>query len=246
MIKNYWPSLFIPNKNLMKPLVYNDYEIDVLTGKIAAALILVFGFFAVWRQFSDNKISFSVISSILLVLIPVIYLISLKTYNINLAKLAFRSWTFGILLVCLLLTKKVLNNFSWFWTVILPFAFVTVCMLIGLKGIGRIKEGIQFDIDKTTKIPESYHNLRILIGSVDSIILFLSIFTIMVLAGKYFHDFVLANWQSLEEHKILLFYMGIAIGYYPSKILGAAISCVFTFLVNLIYKCCVKLLSDGN
>jgi len=246
MIKNYWPSLFIPNKNLMKPLVYNDYEIDVLIGKLAAFLLLAFGFFAIWRELAEDKISFSIISFVLLVLIPGIYLLSLKTYNIKLAKLTFRGWFLGILLICLLLTNKVLSDFSWFGTVILPFAFVTICMLVGLKGVVRIKKPNQLKIDQNVKIPESHYNLRILIDSVDIIIALISTFTLMVLIGKYFYDFVLANWQSLEEHKILLFYIGMAIGYYPSKILGAAISCVFTFLVNLIYKCCVKLLSDGN
>ncbi|OHB47558.1 MAG: hypothetical protein A2Y10_12650 [Planctomycetes bacterium GWF2_41_51] len=220
----------------MRPLFSTDYEIDVIFGKLAASCIMLLGINLVWKSLTAGKFYLSPIFFAFAILVPCTYLFSLITYRIKLAKLAFQIWTVFILLLFFSQTNRILNKFSSFWAGILPYALVTVCMLIGLKGIGRIKDGNQFDIDKTSKIPESYRNLRILVGSVDGIISLLSTFIIMVLAGKYFHDFALANWPSFGERKILLFCIGVGVGYYPSRIMGAVISCIFTFLVNSSYK----------
>ena len=220
----------------MKSLSSTDYEIDILLGKIASIAVIARSFFMVWKEIVERKVFFSIIFFVIFILIPCLYLLSLKMYNVKLAKLSFRSWFLCILLLCFSVTDNILNEFSGFWRVIFPAAFITVCMLVGLMGVIRIKDPNQHKRDKQIKIPESHFNLFILIDSIDIIIGFISIFTLMVLMGKYFHDYVLTNWQSFEKYRVQLFYIGMAIGYYPSKILGAAISCVFTGLVNLIYK----------
>ncbi len=218
-----------------------DYEIDIFIGKIAAVLVIVRNFFWVWRLIAEKKLFFSAVFFVLFIFIPFLYLFFLKTYNLKLTKMTFRIWFYSILLLCLSITDKFLDDFSGFWKVIFPVAFVTVCMLVGLKGVVRIKEPNKLTKDKHIKIPELHRNLFSLVNSVDIIIGYISIFILMVLTGKYFHDFVLFNWPSFEKYRILLFYVGIAIGYYPSVILGAAISCIFIFLVNLIYKYSAKL-----
>jgi hypothetical protein len=225
------------NVELTNPLIAKDYEIDILIGKLAAILVIARGgLYLVWKATAERKFLFGAVSFILLIVIPCLYLLSLKTYNIKFAKLLFRSWFLCILLLCLSVTDKVLNEFSGFWRVIFPVAFITVCMFVGIMGVIRIKGPNQLKRDKRIKIPESHSNLLILIGSIDTIIGLISVFTLMVLIGKYFYDVVVINWKSLEQYRLLSFYIGMAMGYYPSKILGAIISGVFVGLVNLIYK----------
>jgi hypothetical protein len=221
---------------LTNPLVTKDYEIDILIGKLAAILVIARSFFMVWKEIVGRKVFFSIIFFVIFILIPCLYLLSLKMYNVKLAKLSFRSWFLCILLLCFSVTDMILNKFSGFWRVIFPAAFITVCMFVGIMGVIRIKETNQLKRDKRIKIPESHFNLFILIGSIDIIIGLISVFTLMVLIGKYFYDVVVINWQSLEQYRMLSFYIGMAIGYYPSKILGAIISGVFVGLVNLICK----------
>lgn len=225
----------------MKPLECKDYEIDILIGKLAAILVIVKHFSLVWKAISEKDVLFSTVFFVLFILIPCLYLFFLKIYNLKFAKLTFQVWFFCISLLCLSITNDVLNKFSGFWRTVFPVAFVTVCMLIGLTGVIRIKNPNQVKrYMENIKISESHYNLLILIYSITYIIGLVSVFTFMVLIGKYFHDFVLINWPSLEKNRILLFYIGMAIGYYPSKYLGAAISAVFTVSVNRIYKRCVK------
>jgi hypothetical protein len=222
----------------MKPLENNeyDYKIDILFGEIASILVVTFGFFMTWRGAVGKNICVSLVFLVVFILVPGLYLSALNTYNDKLAKWTFRAWTFCILLLALSVTNRLLNDFSGFWKVILPFAFVTVCMVVGLKGVVRIKTPNRFKVDQSIKVPESQRNLRTLIDSVDIVVALISMFTLMVLIGKYFHDFVLTNWRSVERHRALLFYAGMGIAYYPSKILAAAISGIFTVAVNLAWK----------
>jgi hypothetical protein len=228
----------------MSPLETKDYKIDILIGNLGAILIIARGFHLVWRVISEGKSLLGIVFFVLYILIPSLYIFSSHLYNVKVAKLSFRIWLVWFFFFCWYGTDKFLNNFSAFWKVIFPFAFMTACMLVGLMGVVRIKEPdqtLKVIIDPRIKIPKSYHNTRVLIGSIGTTLALVSTFTLMVLIGKYFCDFVLIHWPSLEKNRVLLFYIGMAIDYYPSKILGAAIASVLTGLVELIWNLCVKL-----
>jgi len=232
------PLLRGSQQKMIKPLVRNDYEIDILIAKLAAILIIVFGFYIVRRSFIGQRPFFwSVFLIVMFILIPGLYLFFLKTYNFKLTKLSFQIWFLCILILCFSMTNDALSRFYIFWRVILPAAFVTVCMLIGVIGVKRIKDPDELNhYIKEIEISKSHYNLLILIYSITYIIGLLSTFIFMVLAGKYFHDFAFTNWPSLEDRKVLLFYVGMTIGFYPSRYLGGMVCTILTTLVNLIYK----------
>jgi hypothetical protein len=113
-------------------------------------------------------------------------------------------------------------------------------MLIGEKGIVRIKNPDQWKIDQIVKIPKSYYNIRVLIGSIGTIVTLVFTFTFMVFIGKYFCDFIITHWPSLEQNRKPLFYVGVAISYYPSRILASAVPAVSTVLFERIWNLCDK------
>jgi len=127
-------------KRLLPPLICKDYEIDILFGELAAIVVIANGFFLVWRAIVENKVFFGVVSFLLLVVMPCLYIYSLPTYNFKLAKWTCRSWNLCILLLCLSVTDEVLKDFSGFWKIILPAAIMSTCMTIGLLGVIRIKD----------------------------------------------------------------------------------------------------------
>jgi len=85
---------------------------------------------------------------------------------------------------------------------------------------------------KDIKISESHYNLLILTYSIAHIIGLISVFTFMVLIGKYFHDFAILNWQLFEKQRVMAFYVGMTIGFFPAKYMGAVICVIFVTLVN--------------
>jgi len=225
---------------LTEPSPLKDYEIDVLIGKLAAILIIVRSFHLVWRAFAEGRQYFGM-DLLFYIIIPCLYIISLHIHNIKLARLTFRIWLFWFLYFCLSLTGKFLVKPSGYWTVIFPFAFMTACMITGVDGVVRIKEPDKI-LQYTTvvKIAKHYHNIRIMIGSIGIIMIAVFTFTFMVFIGKYLCDFVLLHWPSLEKNRILLFYAGVAIGFYPSFVLGGLIPSVLTVLFERIWNLCVK------
>jgi hypothetical protein len=116
-------------------------------------------------------------------------------------------------------------------------------MMTGVDGVVRIIEhnrDIYAAVYESIKIPKAYYNIRILIGSTGVTFTSVFIFTLMVFIGKYLCDYTLIYWPSLEKSRVLLFYIGMAISYYPSKILGAAVPVFLTVLFERIWNLCVK------
>jgi hypothetical protein len=228
---------------LMNSLENKDYEIDILIGKLGAILIIVRSFHLVWRVIAEGKQFLGLIFLVSDILVPCLYLFSLHRHNVKFSKLTLRIWVFCFLFMCWSVTDKFLNKPSGFWRVILPYAFMTACMIIGQMGVARIKDPEQTPStikDPALKIPKSYHNTRVLICSIGTIIGLVSIFTLTVFLGKYLCDFALSHWPTLEKNRVFWFYAGIAISFYPSVLLATAITSVLTVLFGRIWNLCVK------
>jgi hypothetical protein len=79
----------------MNPSPAKDYEIDILIGKIASILLIVFSIFRFVRAISsEGKIIFlfGTIFFIFFIFVPCLYLYSLHKYKVKLARLSFRIW----------------------------------------------------------------------------------------------------------------------------------------------------------
>lgn len=229
---------------VMTTLTNKDYEIDVLIGKLAAIYIIArisFRFF--WRVTTANKpfeILPNIVSFIIGIVVPCLYLFYLYRHNAKLAKWTLRIWVFCFLFLCWSVTDKFLNKPSGFWRAVFPYAIATACMIIGQMGISRIKESDPFKVEQVVKIPEYYINTRVLIATIGNIFTLVFTFTFMVFIGKYFCDFIVAHWPSLEQNRKPLFYAGVVISYYPSRILAATVPAVTTVLFERIWNLCVK------
>jgi hypothetical protein len=232
--------------NCMNPLFNKDYEIDVLIGKLAAIFIVARSCFRLSRSViveRESLLPFGVVYFVLFILIPCLYLFSLHKHNAKLARLSFKIWFLFFLFLCWSVTGNFLNKPSGFWKGVFPLAFITACMMTGVNGVARIIEpnrNVYGTVYESIKIPKTYYNIRILIGSTGVIFTFVFTFTLMVFIGKYLCDFTLIYWPSLEKSRALLFYIGMAISFYPSKILGAAVPVFSTVLFERIWNMCVK------
>lgn len=231
---------------LTEPSPSKDYEIDVLFGKIAAILIIARSGFRLVRSViieKDSLFPFGIFYFVLFILIPCLYLFSLHKHNVKLAKLSFKLWFLFFLFLCWSVTDNFLNKPSGFWKGVFPLALITACMMTGVNGVVRIIEpnrDIYAAVYESIKIPKTYYNIRILISSTGVTFTSVFIFTLMVFIGKYLCDYTLIYWPSLEKSRVLLFYIGMAISYYPSKILGAAVPVFSTVLLERIWNLCVK------
>lgn len=219
----------------MKSLLSDDYEIEILFGEIAAIVAIVYGFHLFWKMLFKHALISSIAFAFFYVLVPFLFLFFLNRHNLKYVKLFFWVWEICIVLTCLSGCADVLDHFHLFWKLILPAVFVTICMMVGVNGMIRIEKPDKLLLPKDLKIPETQINLLRLMETLTYLIALTLWFIFMVLLGKYFHDLVLLNWPSFHKHRLMVFYIGMAIGFYPAKILGAAISVVFTALVNLIY-----------
>lgn len=226
----------------MNSLPAKDYEIDVLIGKLAAIYIVARGSFIECRSIVAGKpfVPLDILPLILLIFIPFLYIFSLRIYNIKLARILFGIWFLFFLSLCWYATDKFLINPSEFWKVIFPLAFITACLMIGVDGIVRIKNPDELKIDKISNIPENYHNTHVLIYSIFTITTLVFTFTFIVFIGKYLCDLVIIFLPSLEKNKVLLFYVGMAISFYPSYVLGALIPSVLSVLFERIWNLYIK------
>jgi hypothetical protein len=117
-------------------------------------------------------------------------------------------------------------------------------MIIGQMGVTRIKESDPFKVERMVKVPKNHFNTRVLISTIGNIFSLVFAFTFMAFIGKYFCDFIVTHWPSLEQNKILLFYTGVAISCYPCIILAALIPSVSTVLFERIWNLCDKQHTD--
>jgi hypothetical protein len=229
---------------IMTPSTNKDYEIDVWAGKLAAIYIMARASYRLFWRITDANKPFEplldIVSFTMGILIPCLYLFSLYRHNAKFAKWTLGIWVFWFLFLCWSVTDKFLHKPSGFWRAIFPYAVATACMIIGEMGVIRIKESDRFKIEQRVKIPESYINTRVLIATIGNIFSLVFTFTFMAFIGKYFCDFIIVHWPSLEQNRILLFYVGVVLSCYPSIILAAAVPAITSVLFERIWNLCAR------